>query len=114
MLHELFINHFASVCNTGGIVLSVSLIYPVRMVKELALLRSGNSVRIVTYDHLKGSRHLLVPMEKLSCAVDRDTAQVYVIIKVADKWFGFLLDKRAGTFLEPELFDRAIGRYKWK
>ena len=97
---------------SGCSALVFSLIYPLRTVQKLELLKGGSLLRITTYGNLTRSKQHSVSMDKVSCAVNRQNANPYAKIKVSDNRLLFMLDNKVGTFHEPELFDRIIGSIK--
>ena len=97
---------------SGCSALVFSLIYPLRMVQKLELLKRGSLLRITTYGNLTKSKQHSVSMDKISCAVNRQKANPYVKISASDYRLFFVLDNKVGTFHEPELFDRIIGSIK--
>ena len=97
---------------SGCSALLFSLIYPLRMVQKMELLKGGSLLRITTYGNLTRSKQHSVSMDKISCAVNRQNANPYVKVKVSDNRLLFMLDNKVGTFHEPELFDRIIGSIK--
>jgi hypothetical protein len=82
--------------------------YPSRAVRSLWLLKGGKSIQLETYSVLAPQRSLTVPVDNVSCLQSRADTAAQIPMKVKDKWFFFLLDKR-GTFYNTELFDFAVG-----
>jgi len=92
----------------GYIVLMFAIIYPLRTVAQLTLLKGGQFVRISTYNHLGNVRHYKVPLNDISCKYSRASKGPLVSMKVKGHWFYYMIDKRDGVFHNPKLFDYVI------
>lgn len=66
-------------------------------------------VRVTTYSHFGRTKDFTVPLNDISCKQSRLAEGVQVSLKIRSRWFYYLLDKRAGKFVEPQLFDYVIG-----
>ena len=93
----------------GCVALFFTLIYPLRAVARLTLLKGGRDVAVTTYWHFGLRRQFTVPVDHISCAKSRTASPTHVAMKIRGYWMHFLLDTRSGRFHEPELFDYVIG-----
>ncbi|KAL8590355.1 hypothetical protein ACOMHN_006471 [Nucella lapillus] len=92
----------------GYVVLCISVMYPMRAVRQLWLLKGGNLVRLETYSVLARQRTITVPVNNVSCLQTRVDSAAQIPMKIKGRWFFFLLDKR-GKFHNAHLFDFAVG-----
>lgn len=99
----------AATLSLGCVALFFTLIYPLRTVAQLKLLKGGGDVGVTTYWHFGRTRHLTVPLDHVSCSKSRTASPTHVAMKIRGYWMYFLLDTRSGRFHEPELFDYVIG-----
>ena len=90
-------------------VLFFTYFYPQRSVSCLTLLRGGHDLRVTTYTHFGRQQSFDVPLAKVSCLQTRLAPGANVALKVKDKWFYYLLDKKDGKFKQPDLFDYVVG-----
>jgi hypothetical protein len=93
----------------GFLVMMFTLIYPVRTVTNLTLLKGGNQLRIMTYGHFGQSHQFTVPLDSVSCSKSRQASDVQISMKIRGRLFYYLLDTREGKFVEPLLFDQVVG-----
>ncbi|XP_064601958.1 transmembrane protein 223-like [Liolophura sinensis] len=102
-------NGIALLCfSVGYIVLFISIMYPLRAVNSLWLFKGGKSVGLVTHAPFGKKLTHVTPLENISCVQSRAQAQSQVPLKVKNKWFFYLLDKK-GVFHNPGLFDYMVG-----
>ncbi|XP_076463909.1 transmembrane protein 223-like [Babylonia areolata] len=92
----------------GYTVLCISVMYPMRAVKQLWLLKGGNFIRLETYSVIARQQSLTVPVSNISCLQSRTDSAAQIPMKVKGRWFFYLLDKR-GHFHNTQLFDFAVG-----
>lgn len=79
-----------------------------RCVRYLVLHRDGKTVSIVTYNHPLGKNVVHeVPINRISTRESRQTMAPYIPMKIKDRKFFYLLDRR-GEFKNP-LFDNTVG-----
>ncbi|XP_041354610.1 transmembrane protein 223-like [Gigantopelta aegis] len=88
--------------------LTITIIYPLRSVRSLWLLRGGNEVHIQTQSWFGKSGSLNVPLNNVSCMQAREGSASYIPMKVKGKFLFFLIDK-SGKFHNTQLFDYSIG-----
>lgn len=93
----------------GYVVLFFTWMYPQRTVSKLVLMKGGQMVRVTTYSHFGRTKNFTVPLNDISCKQSRLAEGVQVSLKIRSRWFYYLLDKREGKFVEPQLFDYVIG-----
>lgn len=86
-----------------------SVIYPMRSVSCLTLLRGGKRLGVTTYSYLGRTRYFAVPLDDVSCKRSRIASPTYVAMKLRGHRMYYLLDSRDGQFHQPELFDYVIG-----
>jgi len=93
----------------GYVVLAFTVIYPLRTVARLTLLKGGKVVRLSTYTHFGQIRDYLVPLKDISCRHSRAARGPQVSMKLRGRWFYYMLDKREGVFHNAKLFDYVVG-----
>ncbi|ESO02635.1 hypothetical protein HELRODRAFT_124858, partial [Helobdella robusta] len=86
-----------------------SLMYPLRTVKKIALLKNNKEIQLFTYSFFGKTRSLKVNLDDISCKQSREAKGSHLPMKIRGKFFYFLLDKKSGTFHEPKLFDQVVG-----
>ena len=84
------------------------MIYPLRSVRTLWLLRGGHDVHIQTHNWFGKSGSMKVPLDTISCMQAREGTASYIPMKVKGKFLFFLLDK-SGKFHNTQLFDYSVG-----
>jgi len=94
----------------GFLVLMVTLVYPLRSVTNLTLLKGGSNLSVTTYGHFGRQRQFVVPLGTVSCLKSRNVpGTVQVPMKIRGRYFYYLLDAREGQFVEPVIFDHVVG-----
>lgn len=99
----------AACVSLGCVALFFTLMYPLRTVAQLKLLKGGRDVGVTTYWHFGRTRHFTVTLDDVSCKRSRTASPTQAAMKIRGRWMYFLLDVRDGRFHEPELFDYVIG-----
>ncbi|XP_036139399.1 transmembrane protein 223 isoform X2 [Monomorium pharaonis] len=86
------------------------LIYAIcaRSIKYIILNKGGETLTIVTYHFRKKKSTLNLPVGMVKCRANRTSTGVTLPLKILDKSFFYLVDKQ-GTFVNPKLFDYALG-----
>lgn len=79
-----------------------------KSVRYLIALKNGKDVSIVTYTPFGKNRILNVPLTCISAQESRQTAKVYLPLKVKNMTFFYILDMK-GEFKNTHLFDSVIG-----
>lgn len=80
-----------------------------RCVRYLVLHKDGKTVSIVTYNHPLGRNVVQeVPLTKISTRESRQSLSPYIPMKIKDRKFFFLLDRK-GEFINPVLYDNTVG-----
>ncbi|XP_059613385.1 transmembrane protein 223 [Phlebotomus argentipes] len=93
----------------GWSVLAIGWMYTLRSVRFLVLRKGGQSVSLVTYTPFGISNRIMtVPLNCISAVQSRQAARVNLPLKVKNKSFFYILDKR-GTFTNSKLFDYTAG-----
>ncbi|GAB0100728.1 Transmembrane protein 223 [Sergentomyia squamirostris] len=97
-----------SFCFGWGI-LAMSWMYTLRSVRYLVLRKGGQNVSLVTYTPMGvGNRIMDVPLTCISAQESRGAARVHLPLKVKNRAFYYILDKK-GTFPNEKLFDYTAG-----
>jgi TMEM70/TMEM186/TMEM223 protein family len=89
-------------------VLFVGWTYTLRSVRYVVALKNGKDVSLVTYTPFGRNRMINVPISCISAQESRQSARVYLPLKVKNKSFFYILDMK-GEFKNTKLFDQSIG-----
>ncbi|XP_028418519.1 transmembrane protein 223-like [Dendronephthya gigantea] len=87
-------------------------LYALRSVNQLVLLRDGAHILVKTYTPYGSSKLFSVPLTDVSCLGSRLDEKAFVVFKIRDRRFYYMLDKR-GEFLQPTIFDTTVGVKRW-
>ncbi|XP_074653073.1 transmembrane protein 223-like [Tubulanus polymorphus] len=106
---NMYRNGITGLClSLGYICLAISIIYPLRTIHRLYLLKGGKSVMIETYSFAARKRTMTVPLEHVTCLHSRIGKENQIAMKIKDRYMFFLIDK-SGTFTNTKLYDYAVG-----
>ncbi|XP_046845022.1 transmembrane protein 223-like [Xenia sp. Carnegie-2017] len=86
--------------------------YAKRSVHQLILLRNGAQLIVRTHTLYGGTQEICVPLTDVSCFGSRFDTSPFVILKMRNHSYYFMLDKR-GDFLQSTLFDTNVGVKRW-
>ncbi|XP_009885197.1 PREDICTED: nuclear RNA export factor 1-like, partial [Charadrius vociferus] len=92
---------------------AAGVLFPLRAVRRVTLLRGGAEVSISTHAPfgLGSGPTFTVPLRHVSCRAHRSEVPAALPLKVKGRPFFFLLDKR-GQLCNPRLFDLTVGAYR--
>lgn len=93
----------------GNVILMGSLLYPLRTIHKLHLLRGGQAVCITTFGAFSRKRSLTKQLNEISCYMSRQGAVGPLPLKVKGHIFYYLMDVKKGTFHNTKLFDNTAG-----
>ncbi|XP_011691018.1 PREDICTED: transmembrane protein 223 [Wasmannia auropunctata] len=79
-----------------------------RSIKYIILNKGGKTLSITTYHILKKKSNINVPLGMAKCAANRMDVGAVLPIKIENKSFFYLIDRK-GAFVNPKLFDYAMG-----
>lgn len=98
---------------TGSLIVAAGVLFPLRAVRRVTLLRGGAEVTISTHAPfgLGSGPTFTVPLRHISCRAHRSEVPAALPLKVKGRPFFFLLDKR-GQLCNPRLFDLTVGAYR--
>ena len=82
--------------------------FTLKSVRYLIALKNGKDISIVTYTPFGSNRVINVPLRCISAQESRQSAKVYLPLKVKNMNFFYILDMK-GEFKNPQLFDSVIG-----
>lgn len=82
--------------------------FTLRSVRFLILRKGGAQVSVVTYGPFGRNRIMDVPVRCISAQESREAARVTIPIKIKDRSFFYVLDKR-GEFFNNRLYDYTVG-----
>uniref|UniRef100_A0A1B0DQB3 Uncharacterized protein n=1 Tax=Phlebotomus papatasi TaxID=29031 RepID=A0A1B0DQB3_PHLPP len=90
-------------------VLALGWMFTLRSVRFLVLRKGGESVSFVTYTPFGINNRIMdVPLSSVSAQESRQAARVQLPLKVKNRAFYYILDKR-GSFPNAKLFDYTAG-----
>ncbi|XP_001869108.2 transmembrane protein 223 [Culex quinquefasciatus] len=89
-------------------ILFASWMFTLRSVRFLILRKGGAQVSVVTYGPFGRNRIMDVPVRCISAQESREAARVTIPIKIKDRSFFYVLDKR-GEFFNNRLYDYTVG-----
>ncbi|CAH1791149.1 unnamed protein product [Owenia fusiformis] len=92
----------------GYLILTYTMLVPMRTVQTLALLKGGKKVGLRTYGPFAKTFSFVIPIEHISAMQARTSAGRIVSLKVKNRWFFFMMDKK-GQFHNTQLFDYVVG-----
>ncbi|XP_028418524.1 transmembrane protein 223-like [Dendronephthya gigantea] len=102
-----------SIASLGmGMFFFTGCLYALRSVNQLVLLRDGAHILVKTYTPYGSSKLFSVPLTDVSCLGSRLDEKAFVVFKIRDRRFYYMLDKR-GEFLQPTIFDTTVGVKRW-
>ncbi|NXV38263.1 TM223 protein, partial [Rissa tridactyla] len=103
----------ASCLTLGSLIVAAGILFPLRAVRRVTLLRGGAEVAISTHGPLGLGRGptLTVPLRHVSCRAHRSEVPAALPLKVKGRPFFFLMDK-GGQLCNPRLFDLTVGAYR--
>lgn len=88
-------------------------LFAARSVRQVVLLKGGQMVRMRTWTVIPSESRFVeytVPVSNVSALTSRsDKKSPYVRLKIKGHPFYYLMDKRAGEFVSPQLYDKTIG-----
>ncbi|XP_028407587.1 transmembrane protein 223-like [Dendronephthya gigantea] len=87
-------------------------LYALRSVNQLVLLRDGARIIVKTYTPVGSTKQFSVPLTDVSCLGSRLDEKAFVVFKIRDRRFYYMLDKR-GEFMQPTIFDTTVGVKRW-
>lgn len=95
-------------------ILFTAWMFTLRSVRFLILRKGGDKVSVVTYTPFGKNRIMDVPLKCISAQESREAARVTIPIKIKNRSFFYVVDKR-GEFTNPRLYDYTVGmRRNWK
>lgn len=89
--------------------------YITRNVRYIILRKGGEKVRVTTFSFVGNEHryhHYDVPLNHLSCKQGRLEEGPDMKLKIKGRRVHFLINKKEGSFLHPELFDQTVGVYR--
>lgn len=84
------------------------MIYPARCIRRLYLLKDGGSVGVVTFALRSQSRQFTVPLEDLSADNALHGVGIFHKLRIRDRWFSHLVNRREGHFHNKNLYETVI------
>lgn len=103
MLFEIISKYFPGYC-----VLFITWTFTLRSVRYLIALKNGKEVALVTYTPFGKNRIMNVPIKNISAQESRQTAKVYLPLKIKGSRLFYILDMK-GEFKNTRLYDTSIG-----
>lgn len=97
-----------SIKYSGYAVILVGWTFTLRSVRYLIANKNGKDVSLVTYTPFGQNRIIQVPIRCISAQESRQSAKVYLPLKVKGKRLFYILDMK-GEFKNTKLFDQSIG-----
>lgn len=88
-------------------VIFIGWTFTLKSVRYLIALKNGKDVSIVTYTPFGKNRIIDVPIRCISAQESRQTAKVYLPLKVKNMNLFYILDMK-GEFKNTKLFDSVI------
>lgn len=89
-------------------VIFITWTFTIRSVRYLIALKNGTEVALVTYTPFGNNRIMNVPIRCISAQESRQTAKVYLPLKVKGSRLFYILDMK-GEFKNTRLYDTQIG-----
>ena len=87
--------------------------FAIRNIRKMTLLKDGKTVKFHTWTVFPSEEKFLehtVPLSEISALSSRtDDKSAYVRLKVKGQPLFYLMDRRNGTFFNPQVYDKTVG-----
>ena len=93
----------------GVLVCLACQFYPLRCIASIWLLQGGKTVSMCTYKPFARIKTFKLPLKEISCETDSASKTNYLHLKLKDKYWFYVVDRKKGKIYNEKLFYASVG-----